>query len=240
MSISVAMISRIAKNFQDYFLNVVIQKFGASVFTDGLRHAMKLPYQEFEDQRSGETLSILTKVRIDVEKFMNYFINVLFGIIVGVVFVFVYASIYIHWSIPIAYLVGILVLTFITNVLSKKIKVIQKNIVGKTTALAVAAAAAVAGYVAWTERVAAGTLALGAALVTTMTMALLSVVPTAIAMCGPDSAAFCVGHYWRQLSAMSLAVPNLLAVPRTLVAAGLAVTIVMTVRHIVQIFRRST
>jgi hypothetical protein len=108
------------------------------------------------------------------------------------------------------------------------------------TALAVAAAAAVAGYVAWTERVAAGTLALGAALVTTMTMALLSVVPTAIAMCGPDSAAFCVGHYWRQLSAMSLAVPNLLAVPRTLVAAGLAVTIVMTVRHIVQIFRRST
>ena len=60
-SISVAMISRIAKNFQDYFLNVVIQKFGAKVFTDGLRHAMKLPYQEFEDQRSGETLSFLPK-----------------------------------------------------------------------------------------------------------------------------------------------------------------------------------
>ena len=52
-SISVAMISRISKNFQDYFLNVVIQKFGAKVFTDGLPHAMKLPYQEFEDQRSG-------------------------------------------------------------------------------------------------------------------------------------------------------------------------------------------
>jgi ATP-binding cassette subfamily B protein len=136
MSISVAMISRIAKNFQDYFLNVIIQKFGASVFTDGLRHAMKLPYQEFEDQRSGETLSILTKVRIDVEKLMNYSINVLFGIIVGVVFVFVYASINIHWSIPVAYLAGILLLTFITNILSKKIKTIQKTIVGKTTALA--------------------------------------------------------------------------------------------------------
>ena len=37
-SITVAMISRIAKAFQDYFLNVVIQKFGASVFTDGLQH----------------------------------------------------------------------------------------------------------------------------------------------------------------------------------------------------------
>lgn len=135
-SITVAMISRIAKNFQDYFLNVAIQKFGAGVFTTGLQHAMKLPYQEFEDQRSGETLSILTKVRADVEKFMNYAINVLFGIIVGIVFVFVYAALYIHWYIPIAYLAGILILTLITNLLSKKIKQIQKNIVGQTTALA--------------------------------------------------------------------------------------------------------
>ncbi len=135
-SITVAMISRIAKNFQDYFLNVVIQKFGAKVFTDGLQHAMKLPYQQFEDQRSGETLSVLTKVRSDVEKFMINFINILFGVIVGVVFVFVYAAIFIHWSIPVAYLVGIFVLTVITNFLSKKIKIIQKNIVGETTALA--------------------------------------------------------------------------------------------------------
>ncbi len=135
-SISVAMISRIAKNFQDYFLNVIIQKFGAKVFTDGLQHAMKLPYQQFEDQRSGETLSILTKVRTDVEKFMINFINILFGVIIGVVFVFVYAAIFIHWSIPVAYVGGIFFLTIITNFLSKKIKIIQKNIVGETTALA--------------------------------------------------------------------------------------------------------
>ncbi len=91
-SITVAMISRIAKNFQDYFLNVVIQKFGAKVFTDGLQHAMKLPYQQFEDQRSGETLSVLTKVRADVEKFMINFINILFGVIVGVVICFCLCS----------------------------------------------------------------------------------------------------------------------------------------------------
>ncbi|HQX45202.1 MAG: ABC transporter ATP-binding protein [Saprospiraceae bacterium] len=135
-SISVAMISRIAKAFQDYSLNVIIQKFGATVFTDGLQHAMKLPYQEFEDQRSGETLSILTKVRADVEKFMVSFINVLFGILIGVVFVFTYAALFINWRIPIAYLIGIAILTLITNKLSKKIKFIQKNIVGQTTALA--------------------------------------------------------------------------------------------------------
>ncbi len=135
-SIGVAMVSRIAKNLQDYFMNVIVQKFGAKVFTDGLQHAMKLPYQEFEDQRSGETLSILQKVRTDTEKFINLFINVLFGVLIGVVFVMVYASIYIHWSVPVAYLVGMVFLTTITNVLSKKIKTIQKSIVSQTTALA--------------------------------------------------------------------------------------------------------
>jgi ATP-binding cassette subfamily B protein len=135
-SISVAMVSRIAKAFQDYFLNLVIQKFGARIFTDGLQHAMKLPYQEFEDQRSGETLSVLTKVRSDVEKLMSNFINILFGIIVGIIFVFVYAALFINWRIPVAYLLGIGILAFITNKLSKKIKSIQKNIVKETTSLA--------------------------------------------------------------------------------------------------------
>src|SRR5690606_21598129 len=102
----------------------------------GLRHAMTLPYQEFEDQRSGETLSVLQKVRTDSEKFMNYFINVLFGVVVGILFVCTYAAIYIHWTIPIAYFTGILLLTLFTNLLSKKIKSIQKNIVSQTTSLA--------------------------------------------------------------------------------------------------------
>ncbi|MCR6719157.1 MAG: hypothetical protein NVV59_02470 [Chitinophagaceae bacterium] len=90
-SISVAMISRIAKAFQDYFLNKVTQKFGATIFTDGLQHAMKLPYHDFEDQRSGETLGILQKVRTDTEKFISTFVNILFPVIVGIIFVAVYA-----------------------------------------------------------------------------------------------------------------------------------------------------
>ncbi len=134
-SIGVAMVSRIAKNFQDYFLNVIIQKFGANVFTDGLKHAMKLPYQDFEDQRSGETLSVLSKVRSDTEKFMSYCINVLFGIVIGVVFISVYAA-NIHPTLPLVYFGGIILLVIITNLLSKKIKIIQKTIVSQTTALA--------------------------------------------------------------------------------------------------------
>jgi ATP-binding cassette subfamily B protein len=133
--VGTAMVSRIAKAFQDYTVNVIIQKFGAALFTDGLKHSMQLPYQAFEDQRSGETLSILTKARADCEKFISYVINVVFGIVVSVVFVSIYAT-RLHWSIVPIYIGGASMIAYVTNLLSKKIKVIQKNIVKETTSLA--------------------------------------------------------------------------------------------------------
>jgi len=134
-SIGVAMVSRIAKAFQDYFVNVIIQKFGARVYTDGLRHSLRLPYQQFEDQRSGETLAVLQKVRTDSEKFITSFINVLFTSLVGVVFVMIYAF-KVHWSLVFVYFGGCILLGFLMNVLSRKIKTVQKTIVKETTMLA--------------------------------------------------------------------------------------------------------
>jgi ATP-binding cassette subfamily B protein len=133
--VGTAMVSRIAKAFQDYTVNVIIQKFGAALFTDGLKHSMQLPYQAFEDQRSGETLSILTKARADCEKFISYVINVVFGIIVSIVFISIYAT-KLHWSIMPIYILGAGTIAYVTNLLSKKIKSIQKNIVKETTTLA--------------------------------------------------------------------------------------------------------
>jgi ATP-binding cassette subfamily B protein len=133
--IGVAMVSRIAKAFQDYFGNVIVQKFGATIFTDGLRHSMGLPFADFEDQRSGETLSTLTKVRTDTEKFIISFINVLFGILVGVIFVSIY-SFTLHWSIMPMYVLGMILLSLLTSLLSRKVKRIQKTIVTETNALA--------------------------------------------------------------------------------------------------------
>lgn len=133
--VGVAMVSRIAKAFQDYVVNVVIQKSGARIYSDGLQHALRLPYQEFEDQQSGETLAILQKVRIDSEKLISAAVNILFATLVGVVFVMIYAF-RIHPVLPLVYFGGILVLGWLTKVLSRKIKSIQKNIVKETTALA--------------------------------------------------------------------------------------------------------
>jgi len=132
--IGVAMVSRIAKAFQDYVVNVIIQKFGARLYTDGLRHALQLPYQDFEDQRSGETLSVLVKARADCEKFITNFVNVLFATLVGIVFV-VIVSFRLSPSLPLIYLLGAITLALLTSYLSKKIKFIQKNILKETNAL---------------------------------------------------------------------------------------------------------
>jgi ATP-binding cassette, subfamily B, bacterial len=135
LSMGFAMMSRIAKNFQDYYVNVITQKLGAQIYSDGLQHSLELPYQVFEDQRSGETLGKLQKVRTDVEKLIFSFVNVLFTSLVGVAFVMIYA-INIHWIIAVVYFASVPILGFITSVLSKRIKTIQKKIVGETTSLA--------------------------------------------------------------------------------------------------------
>ncbi len=135
ISMGVAMVSRIAKNFQDYFTNVVTQKAGAQIYTEGIRHSLELPYSVFEDQRSGETLGIMQKVRDDIQKFVLQFISILFTTLVGVVFVVVY-SVKIYWLIAPVYFSIVPVLGFVSTFLTKKIKKVQKVIVSETTALA--------------------------------------------------------------------------------------------------------
>lgn len=134
-AIGVAMVSRIAKNFQDYFTNIITQKVGAAMYADGLKHSLELPYQVFEDQRSGETLGILQKVRLDCEKFITSFIGILFVSLIGMVFVIVY-SVSVSYQVTLVYFAAIPIITFVSMAMSRKIKTIQKKIVSETTALA--------------------------------------------------------------------------------------------------------
>jgi len=114
---------------------LVIQSLGADMYTDGLKHTLQISFSEFEDQRSGETLNILQKVRTDTEKFISIFINVLFSSIIGILFVIIYA-IQVNSLLIIIYLVSSLILATITNYLSKKIKKVQTTIVAETKQLA--------------------------------------------------------------------------------------------------------
>ena len=133
--VGVALVSRIAKNFQDYFLNGVSQRVGADIYRDGVTHSLSLPYSSFEDERSGETLGKLQQVRADTEKFIASFVNVLFVSLIGFIFIAIYA-VRIYWGIAIVFLVTVPIIAGLSLALSKKIKKIQKVIVSETTMLA--------------------------------------------------------------------------------------------------------
>lgn len=134
-AVGVAFVSRVAKNFQDYYVNLITQQVGARIYADGIRHSLELPYAQFEDQRSGETLGMLQKVRTDVEKLINIAVNLLFTTLIGVIFVMFYAA-RVHWSIAPAYLATIPLLGGLSSLLSHKIKTVQQAIVKETTSLA--------------------------------------------------------------------------------------------------------
>jgi len=134
-AVGVAFVSRVAKNFQDYFINVITQRVGAEIYSDGIRHSLELPYSVFEDQRSGETLGKLQKVRIDVEKLIASAVNTVFTTLVGIVFVTIYAFT-VHWVIAPVYFLTVPLLGWLSSTLSRRIKTVQKVIVAETTALA--------------------------------------------------------------------------------------------------------
>jgi ATP-binding cassette subfamily B protein len=134
IAVVVALLARLAKSFQEYVLRLVVQKFGMQVFNDGLKQTLRLSFEEYEEQRSGETLAVLQKVRTDTERFITAFINILFTSVVGMGFLIWYA-ITKHWALIPVFVVGIVFLGGLTGLLSKKMKTVQRAINRETLQL---------------------------------------------------------------------------------------------------------
>lgn len=133
-TVGVAFVSRVAKAFQDYYVNVITQRIGTELYAHSVGHAFSLPYAVFEDQRSGELLNRLQKARADSQSFISHTINTLFLSLVGIVFVLIYATI-VNPLIGLVYFLIIPTLGSATFFLSKKIKIAQQEIVQETSAL---------------------------------------------------------------------------------------------------------
>ena len=133
--IGVSLVSRIAKNFQDYFVDVITENVGTEMYSDAVSHTFSLPYSVFEDQRSGEVLEKMQKARSDAQKLIKSGINVMFLSLVGIIFVTAYAF-YVHWLIGLSFIILIPIMGVLMFSLSKKIKKSQKEIVSETTDLA--------------------------------------------------------------------------------------------------------
>lgn len=134
IAVVVALLARVAKAFQEYVTRMVVQKFGMQVFNDGLKHTLRLTFQEYEEQRSGETMAVLQKVRTDTERFITAFINIVFTSIVGIGFLLWYAVTK-HWALIPVFFLGVLVLGGLTGLLSKKIKTIQRAVNRETISM---------------------------------------------------------------------------------------------------------
>ncbi len=131
LAIGVALVARLSRAFQDYVTRLVVQKFGLSIFDEGLRHTLRLPYHEFEETSSGHVLSVLQKVRTDNERFISSFISTLFTSLVGISFLIWYA-ITKHWALIPVFIIGVVVLGGLTGLLSRKIKTIQRSVIRET------------------------------------------------------------------------------------------------------------
>jgi ATP-binding cassette subfamily B protein len=135
VALGIALLSKLFKSLQDYFTRKAVALFGMQVFNDGLKQTLRLSFQEFEESRSGTTLSILQKVKTDAERFINSFITVLFSSLVGLAFL-LYYSLSKNWLLVPVFFVGIVVLGSMTGLLSKKIKTVQRSINRQTDAQA--------------------------------------------------------------------------------------------------------
>jgi len=131
LAVGIALLARLARAFNEFVTRIVVQKFGLSVFDEGLRHTLRLPYHEFEATSSGHVLSVLQKVRHDNERFITSFISTLFTTVVGVAFLIWYAVTK-SWTLIPVFLIGVVVLGGLTGLLSKKIKTIQRSVVRET------------------------------------------------------------------------------------------------------------
>ncbi len=133
-SVSVAMISRIAKNIQDYLVNVLTQKIWMNLFQDTLRHLFTLPYSIFEDQQSGQILEKLLKARQNIQTFIGNLINTAFTAIIWLLFVILYAST-VH-RIPAVFYASLLpIMGTVMLLMSKRIKWAQQHIVRESADL---------------------------------------------------------------------------------------------------------
>lgn len=131
----IAIVSRLFKAVQEYITRKIVARFGMHIFNDGLKQTLRLSFHEFEENRSGTTLSVLQKVKTDAERFVNSFINVLFSSMVGVGFLLWYSLNKNGLLIPV-FIVGVVVLGSLTGLLSRRIKTVQRSINRQTDAQA--------------------------------------------------------------------------------------------------------
>ena len=138
VTVIVALFARVFASVQQFYSSKLTELVAADIYTDGIQKSLNLSFAEFEDQRSGETLGIINKLRDDTKKLISLSVSTIYGAVIGIIFVSIYAF-FIHWSIAVMFLTVIPLLSWLSLNLSLRIKAIQRDIVAMTTEMAGAA-----------------------------------------------------------------------------------------------------
>ncbi|RJQ33479.1 ABC transporter ATP-binding protein [Candidatus Parcubacteria bacterium] len=133
--VGVALVSRIAKNFQDYYVNVITHRLGTQLYARSVHHSFHLPYTVFEDQSSGQILQKMQKARDDIQHLITGLVNLLFVYVLGIAFVLLYAF-WVNWVIGAAISLIVPSLAITIFIISRRIKTVQNKVVKQQADLA--------------------------------------------------------------------------------------------------------
>jgi len=133
--VGVALISRTAKAFQDYYVNVVSERVGTGMYNDSVSHVFALPFAVFEDEQSGSILQKLQKARDNAKKLITDMVNIGFFSLIGMAFVIIYAFT-VHIWIGLVFALSVPVVGTIIYFTGRSIKSAQQRIVSRSADLA--------------------------------------------------------------------------------------------------------
>src|SRR5581483_2180554 len=109
-------------------VNRTAHQVSAAMFADGIRHSLELPYLEFEQRRSGETVDRLQRLRTTVEKFIVSGVNIAFTSSVRILMVIIYATA-VYWPIGLYLALVTPMLGAGSIMLSRKTKQVEQQLV---------------------------------------------------------------------------------------------------------------
>jgi ATP-binding cassette subfamily B protein len=130
-----ALAAWIASGFQMSTVSSVAQRLSGAMYADGLNRVLERPYSDFENQRSGETVNELQRMRKEVDLFISSAINIVFTAIIGLCVVLCYA-VWVDWPIALFLALSTPLIAALSVAVSRRVGVFQKQIVQEGNELA--------------------------------------------------------------------------------------------------------
>ena len=125
----------ISKSEQTVTVERVSQLVGAGIFSDGVRSCLRMPFFNFEKQRSGERVEGLHRLRRNIEKLLKTFFNKIFTSLLALVLIIVYTT-HVYWGLTLCFLTVAPTLTWISFLVTRSIRKTNEELLRRHSGIA--------------------------------------------------------------------------------------------------------